>query len=238
VPGDTHQDLHAEMVGQVYSALIRGGISIQNAGSVFGLRHQYGNINMRPDITIRGPVSMAVIEIEVTHRSTRAWGRHAENVFQDPHVTLVAVLNIHARRVDGSFAARLVAWVIPPGAPIEVYYLHDFGTGGMIQQVANIWRKDMSNDGDPNTAVPPNAGFITPPNRDLRAPREDAVLHATDFLRTSNGNNNTLQEEVERAVGRDPNFFRIDLSRILVAVHITLPLNDRGVDHDEEVDPN
>ena len=249
VPGATHQRVLTEMIIQLGSALRGGGISRRNAGITSKEFAQYGNIIMQPDIIILGPrgrpgipsVTIAVIDIEVSHRSTRASRRHVENIFQNPNVTLVAELKIHARRVDDSFTATLVAWVNPPGAPhnmIEVHCLNDFGTSAMIRQDENSWREDMSNDGAPNTAVPQGAGFITPPNRDHQAPREDARLDARDILRT-NGNDNTLHEEVECAVGRDPNFFRIDLSPILEIAHFTLPvpLNDDEVDHDEEEDP-
>jgi len=91
----------------------------------------------------------------------------------------------------------------------------------MTRRVDGIWREAMPNNA-PNTAVPQNADFITPANRDVGTDRGFAAFPATNFLRT-NGNDNPLVEEVESAVRLAPDYFGIHLSPIVAIAHRTLP---------------
>ena len=167
----------------------RSGIPKGHARLTFEKSGTYNNKVMQPDIAICVRAAnnqwqtVAVMEIEVTHRSTPVSRRHAQSIFQGANVVFVGILRIHARRVDDSFAATFVGYSKTDNGIIQCLpqCVHDFGTAAMTRAVEELWRADMHDAAD--TVIPQDVNFIAPANRAVGAERAAVQVPAVDILR-------------------------------------------------------
>ena len=87
--------------------------------------------------------TIAVVEIEITHRTIPVLRSHAQTIFRgDPNGIVVGVLKVHPRRVDGSFAAQFVGYRRGTDANSIIQCLpdcvRDFGTAARDAHIKNL----------------------------------------------------------------------------------------------------
>jgi hypothetical protein len=183
----------------------------------------YNNKVMKPDIVIcvraanNQRQTVAVIEIELTHRSTPVSRRHAHNIFQGANIVFVGILRIHARRADDIFAATFAGWSKTDNGIIQCLpqCVHDFGTTPMIRAVDDLWRADMHDAAD--SVVPKDINSIAPANRAVGAERAAVQGPAVDILRRAF--NSARLGDVDIPNTAD---FIIDLTEIVGTVNVLL----------------
>ena len=223
VPSRTHRNVQFEVFAVLRNAMVASGIPQSLWDVRAELSGDYSNttnnetVNMQPDIVISANNrTIAVLEIEITHRSVPTLRAHAQRIFNgDGDVIIVAVLKVHTRRsADRSFAAEFVAWRRGDDGIIQCLpaCVHDFGTGVSDPQAINTWSQVRHNALD--TAVPQHVHFIQQEHRADGEQREPLVLPVVDALRVAlNGDYAT--DEVEDC--------SIDLTRIVSLVERALP---------------
>ena len=119
VPGETHMAVQGQVARTLGNAMVASGIPPRLGRVAMEQRGDYSDTTnnerliMRPDIVIlANNRTIAVLEIEITHRSVLKARAHAQSIFdRKPEVMIVAVLKVHKRRsADQSFGAEFVAW--------------------------------------------------------------------------------------------------------------------------------
>ena len=192
----THGSVHGEVVYQLHVAMKTSGIP-PRLGCVFiATRGDYSNettnetIVITPDIVIKSnKQTIAVLEVEVTHRSVPALRAHAQRIFDgNGDVKIVGVLKVHRRRPDNSFAAEFVAWRRggDDGTTIQCLpdCVHDFGTAPSSTAALNEWR-NVEDVNALETVVPENIHFIQQESRAPGEERRTFELPVADVLRVA-----------------------------------------------------
>ena len=222
VPGRTHYDVQYEFYRMLCNATVASGIP-RNLWNVRAeLSGDYSDttnnerVILKPDIVISANNrTIAVLEIEITHRSVPESRLHAQSIFTgNENVIIVAVLKVHTpRRTDRSFAAEFVAWRRGDDGIIRCLpaCVHDFGTGVSDPQAINNWRLVSQNVA---VVVPQNVQFIQPERRAAGEQRGPLVLPVVDALRVALNGVYDTDAEVEDC--------SIDLTRIVNLVEWAL----------------
>jgi hypothetical protein len=147
-------------------------------------------IIIQPDVVIESNgQTIAVLEVEITHRSVPVLRAHAQRIFDgNGDVKIVGVLKVHIRRQDNSFAAEFVAWMRggEDGTTIQCLpdCVHDFGTAPSSTAAINEWR-DVEDASALETVVPENVHFIQQERREHGEQRRTFELPVADVLRVA-----------------------------------------------------
>ena len=193
-------------------------IPVEQAEVQLESRGEYFNktVIMQHDVVIvANRRTIAVLEMEITHRSIPALRAHAQRIFDgDVNVIIVGVLKVHRRRTDGSFAAEFVAWMRGADGTIQCLpaCVHDFGTAA--SEAINHWR--AVRDDSPDAVVPQNVQFIQQEPRAAGEQRGPLVLPVADVLRRALNAGVAIPNAAVVP-------FPIDLTRIASIVHMDLP---------------
>jgi hypothetical protein len=223
VPGETHMDVQLEVACTLDNAMEALGLPLQQGFVRMEARGDYFDeannetVIMQPDVVIIADgQTVAVFEIEITHRSVPESRLHAQSIFTgNENVIIVAVLKVHTpRRTDRSFAAEFVAWRRGDDGIIRCLpdCVHDFGTGVSDPRAINNWRLVRQNVA---VVVPQDVQFIQPERRAAGEQRGPLVLPVVDALRVALNGVYDTDAEVEDC--------SIDLTTIVSLVEQALP---------------
>ena len=220
VAGRTHNSVQGKVFYMLTQAMEASGIPMRHTHVELKSSGQYidetnnETFIIEPDIVIKAKGrTIAVLEVEVTHRSVRTLRAHAQRIFNgDGDVIIVGVLKVHKRRPDDSFAAEFVAWKREADQTIQCLpdCVHDFGTAP--SETIHNWR--VVNLHAPNAVVPENVDFIQQERRADGEQRETIELPVADVLRVALNGDHATDAIVP---------FSINLTTIVSLVHMFLP---------------
>lgn len=227
VPGRCHAAVHGTIIDDFAywksDNGLRRSIVTQPAGS-----GQYGNTKAEPDVGIHarsdGPASTprVIIEIEVTHRSTRGSREQAGRYFLNPSVRAVMLIKVWKRRArDDAFAAACVLWMKDGDGNIGCQEAHDFGSRRIHTTARNNFLVEAGPGDHFAPCVPEDTNFVEPqPGRAVagRTPQIVALPAGLIIANASNENGAMLENTVP-----PPGNLEIDLSFIAETIEDELP---------------
>jgi hypothetical protein len=197
---------------------------------------QYGNTKAEPDIGIHaisdggGSSPRAIVEIEVTHRSTRGSREQAGRYFLNPSVRLVMLVKLWKRRAgDGAFAAACVLWIKDADDNIVCQEAHDFGSRPIHETARNNFMAEA-----PAPVVPQGTVFSEPqPGRAVGGRDPQIITMPVGLIidKVFNENGVMLANCIP-----PPGNIEIDLSRCARIIERVLPQAQLGDESEEQDD--
>jgi hypothetical protein len=200
---------------------------------------QYGNTKAETDVGIHavsdggGSSPRAIVEIEVTHRSTRGSREQAGRYFLNPSVRLVMLVKVWKRWAgDGAFAAACVLWIKDADDNIVCQEAHDFGSRPIHRIAIDNFMAEAAPNHRPAPIVPQGTVFTEPqPGRAVggRAPQIITMPVGLIIDKVFNENEEMLANCIP-----PPGNIEFDLSRCARIIERELPQAQFGNESEDD----